>query len=123
MKGGVLLLESWFWFILLGLAGFRLTRLIVFDKIAMFIRRPFMEEREETNENGEFETYIVIKGKGLKKWLGELLSCYWCTGVWVTGALFLLITFYPVIGKPVIIIFAAAGMAGILESAVTKLME
>ncbi len=26
-----------------------------------------------------------VKGKGLRKWIGELLSCYWCTGVWVSA--------------------------------------
>ncbi|NMH71906.1 DUF1360 domain-containing protein [Bacillus sp. RO2] len=123
MKGGIFLLESWFWFFLLGLASFRLTRLLVLDKIAGFIRKPFMEEIEEKNEKGEIEEYIVIKGKGLRRWMGELLSCYWCTGVWVTTGLFLLITFYPLLGKPVLIIFAAASVAGILESIVTRIID
>ncbi|QFT88430.1 Sporulation protein YjcA [Bacillus sp. THAF10] len=116
------MLESWFWFLMLGLASFRITRLIVFDKIAGFIRKPFLEEREEQNEHGEIEEYIVIKGKGLRRWMGELLSCYWCTGVWVTTGLFLLIMFYPMAGKPVLLIFAAAGVAGIIESVVEKLI-
>ncbi|UAL48683.1 DUF1360 domain-containing protein [Sutcliffiella horikoshii] len=123
MKGGIFLLESWFWFVLLGLASFRLTRLIVLDKIAGFIRKPFMEEIEEKNDKGEIEEYIIIKGKGLRRWIGELLSCYWCTGVWVTTGLYLLMTFYPFIGEPVLIIFGAAGVAGILESIVARIID
>ncbi|KMJ58182.1 sporulation protein [Bacillus sp. LL01] len=117
------MLESWFWFLLLGLASFRLTRLIVLDKIAGFLRKPFMEEIEEKNDKGEIEEYIVIKGKGLRRWIGELLSCYWCTGVWVTTGLFFLMTFYPIVGQPVLIIFAAAGLAGILESIVARIID
>lgn len=117
------MLESWFWFLLLGLASFRLTRLIVLDKITTFIRKPFMEEIEEKNEKGEIEEYIVLKGKGIRRWIGELLSCYWCTGVWVTTGLYLLMIFYPFAGKPFLIIFAAAGVAGILESIVAKINE
>ncbi|MCG1020154.1 DUF1360 domain-containing protein [Sutcliffiella horikoshii] len=117
------MLENWFWFILLGLASFRLTRLVVLDKITTIIRKPFVEEIEEENENGEMEAYIIIKGKGIRKWIGELLSCYWCTGVWVTTGLFLLITFYPFAGKSALIIFAAAGVAGIMESIVGKLID
>lgn len=117
------MLESWFWVLLLGLASFRLTRLIVLDKIAAFIRKPFMEEIEEKNDKGEIEEYIILKGKGIRRWMGELLNCYWCTGVWVTTGLFLLITLYPLAGKPVLIIFAAAGIAGILESIVAKIID
>ncbi|WP_404449375.1 DUF1360 domain-containing protein [Sutcliffiella horikoshii] len=117
------MLEGWFWFLLLGLASFRVTRLIVLDKIAGFIRRPFMEEVEEKNDQGELEEYIIIKGKGLRRWIGDLLSCYWCTGVWVTTGLFLLVSFYPFAGKPVLIIFAAAGIAGILESIVARIID
>lgn len=117
------MLESWFWFLLLGLSSFRVTRLIVLDKIAAFIRKHFMEEIEEQNDKGEIEEYIVVKGTGLRGWIGELLSCYWCTGVWVTTGLFFLLTFYPIAGKPVIIIFAAAGAAGILESIVAKIID
>ncbi|MCT4574603.1 CotY/CotZ family spore coat protein, partial [Bacillus thuringiensis] len=25
-------------------------------------------------------TFTKVKGNGLRKWIGELLSCYWCTG-------------------------------------------
>lgn len=115
--------ENWFWFILLGLASFRLTRLIVFDKICEFLRKPFLEELEEENEQGELEQYIGIKGEGLRAWIGELLSCYWCTGVWTSLFLFLLFFYSPLIGKGFIAVFAVAGFAGIIETFVRKNLE
>ena len=45
----------------LGLASFRLTRLMVFDKITGFIRNVFMKEIEETDEKGEKAIYLVPK--------------------------------------------------------------
>ncbi|WP_223700650.1 DUF1360 domain-containing protein [Sutcliffiella deserti] len=117
---GVFIFEHWYWFILLGLASFRLTRLIVSDKITYFLRRPFVEEVEEVDENGEMESYLIIKGKGIRAWIGELISCHWCTGVWVTTGLFFLYKFYPFLGESVLVIFAAAGVAGIVESFVNR---
>ncbi|WP_078381378.1 DUF1360 domain-containing protein [Sutcliffiella halmapala] len=115
--------EGWYWFILLGLASFRMTRLVVTDKITYFMRRPFVEEVEEVDENGEAETYLIIKGNGIRAWIGELVSCHWCTGVWVTAGLFFLFELYPFIGKPFLIILAAAGLAGLIESIVNRMIS
>ncbi|WP_096155104.1 MULTISPECIES: DUF1360 domain-containing protein [Bacillus] len=112
-----------FWFILLVLAVFRLTRLIVYDKINNFIRRPFHDVVEEVNEDGEAEEYIVIKGKGVQSFIGELLSCHWCVGVWIAILLFIAFTYFPFIGKPILIVFGAAGVAGLIESLNLKLMD
>lgn len=115
--------ENWFWFILLGLASFRLTRLIVYDKICEFLRKPFLEEMEEVNEQGEIEQFIGIKGQGLRAWVGELLSCYWCTGGWASLFLFLFFLYSPFFGKGTIAILAIAGLAGIIETFVNKNLD
>lgn len=114
---------SVFEFLLLCLATFRVTRLIVFDTITAFLRRPFHDLIEETNENGEKETYIVVKGKGLQYWIGELLSCYWCVGVWVAFFLWLFNMVYPTLAAPFIIIFAITGVASIIEAYVSRLLH
>lgn len=116
-------MDEWYWFLLLGLASFRLTRLIITDKITYFLRKPFIEEVEEENENGEMETYVLIKGKGLRGWFGELLSCHWCTGIWVAAGLFFFFYLYPFAGKPMLVILAAAGLAGIIESIVNRIIS
>ena len=111
---------SIFEFLLLCLATFRLTRLLVFDTITVFLRRPFHELIEETNTEGQVETYLHIKGDGLKFWIGELLSCYWCVGVWVAIFFVLAYTFIPVYVGPVVLILAVAGIASIIEMIVSK---
>ncbi|MFK4463833.1 hypothetical protein ABIA49_003325 [Bacillus safensis] len=110
-------------FVVFALASFRLTRLIVFDTITAPFRRLFHEEQEEVNEQGEVETYIIIKGEGLRSWVGELLSCYWCTGIWCTAALLLIYILFPVISMWLNLLLAIAAAAGIIEAIVSKLVK
>ncbi|WHY02116.1 DUF1360 domain-containing protein [Neobacillus sp. DY30] len=105
-------------FIIVTLACFRLTRLIVFDKITEFLRNPFFDEMEEENEEGTLEVYYVPKGTPIKKFIGELLSCYWCTGVWVSAAVVIGYLLLPAVFIPFILVFAVAGLAAIIEAIV-----
>lgn len=106
----------------LTLASFRLTRLLVYDKITEFIRRPFHHIVEETLPDGTTEEYIEIKGNGLRKWIGELLSCHWCTGIWSAIFLYVIYHYYFEMAEPLIIILAIAGVASIIETIVGKLI-
>lgn len=100
---------------ILSMASFRLTRLLVFDKITEFIRDPFYDEVNEENEQGEIEVYYIPKKTGIKKFVGELLSCYWCTGIWAAACIIAIYYIFPVWSEPVILILAIAGAASILE--------
>ncbi|WP_243291399.1 DUF1360 domain-containing protein [Bacillus sp. FJAT-47783] len=114
---------SVFEFLLLAFASFRLTRLLVFDKITEFLRRPFHRTLEETLPDGTVEEYIEIKGTGLRKWIGELLSCHWCTGVWSAIFLYVIYRYQYDLAEPLIIILAIAGLAAIVETIVERVME
>lgn len=107
---------------LLAIAAFRLTRLLVFDKITEFLRRPFLEEVSEREENGEETVYLVPKGKGFRKWMGELLNCYWCTGIWVSAFLLGAFYYFPSVSVPIILILAVAGIASIIETIISYIM-
>lgn len=107
--------------LMLALASFRLTRLIVNDKITEFIRAPFFDEFEEKNAEGETETYITPKKGGIRGFFGELLSCYWCTGIWSSIFLFGLYVLYPLVATPIILVMAVAGLAAIIETIVQRL--
>lgn len=109
--------------LMLALASFRLTRLIVNDKITEFIRAPFFDETEEKNADGEIETYIVPKKGGIRGFFGELLSCYWCTGVWSSLLLIGMYLLYPVVATPIILVMAVAGLAAIIETIVQRLIN
>ncbi|ENH96463.1 putative sporulation protein [Gracilibacillus halophilus YIM-C55.5] len=104
-----------FSFVLLCLATFRLTRLVLYDKITAFIRTPFIEVEEQTLADGSIEETIYVREKGWKRWVGELLTCHWCFGMWMS--LLLLAGFYyvPVIFLPIILVLAIAAVASIIE--------
>lgn len=112
---------NWFSFFLLSLAVFRLTRLIVFDQITSFLRAPFMEEVEETDENGLTEVYLIPKRHGFRGWIGQLISCYWCTGIWMSILLIVMQWTIPVVGDPLVILLAVAGLAAIIETIIQAL--
>lgn len=117
------MIDSWLILCLFALSSFRLTRLIVFDKITSFLRKPFHDEVEVQEEDGSISTYIQMKGSGLRRWVGELLSCYWCTGIWCSLILYISWQLYPYITEPVIIILAIAGCAGIIETIINKIID
>nr|WP_230126886.1 DUF1360 domain-containing protein [Bacillus sp. CECT 9360] len=108
--------------ILLGLAAFRLTRLIVYDRITEFIRRPFFKEIEETEEDGTVEIYFTPKEEGVKGWIGELLSCHWCTGIWVSMLLGGLYLYQTPFSDYVIIVLAIAAIGSIIETIISGLI-
>lgn len=67
--------------ILMAFASFRITRLIVYDKIARWFRELFAK-REEYVEDGV--TYVRISSYqyGLRHTIYDLLQCPWCIGFW-----------------------------------------
>lgn len=117
------MIDSILEFILLCFATFRLTRLFVFDKITQFLRKPFIHEYEETLEDGTIETYIEIKGTGMRRFMGELLSCYWCTGVWCAAIMYTGYLTVPDYFSPIILILSIASCASFLEGILLKIIN
>jgi len=102
-------------FVILILASYRLTHLIVFDQITSFIREPFFSIKTRENFAGELEEYPEIKGTGVRHFIGSILSCYWCAGIWCSIFVVLFYYFVP-FGYPILLILAIAGAAAIIES-------
>ncbi|MDC3417105.1 DUF1360 domain-containing protein [Aquibacillus salsiterrae] len=109
-----------FEFIVLALATFRLTHLIVFDTITGFLRAPFIEVEEEVWEDGIVDEIVHVKGKGVRRFIGELISCYWCTGVWSAIIVYISYYFIPTIAYPIIIILALAAVSSIIHVMINK---
>ena len=112
---------DFFSFLLLGLASFRLTRLIVFDVITERIRMFFLEEMIEENDNEKDTVYVVPRGKGLRRFIGELISCYWCTGIWVSGFLVASLGLFPSFTMWLLVILSVAALASLIETLVQRL--
>lgn len=80
-------------------------------------------EVEEKTETGEVELFIVPREQGLRGWVGRLLSCYWCTGVWASAFCCLLYVCSPRIGGFFLLLLAVAGGAALIESIVQRLIR
>lgn len=90
--------------LILGLASFRLTRLIVADMILEWMRRPFLTIHVVTDEHGTEEEWLEPRG-----WIGKGITCQWCVGVWSSLIILGLYMYLPY-GDFVIYVFAIAGL-------------
>jgi hypothetical protein len=69
---------------LMGTATYKASRLLTRDKITSFVRAPF------TRRAGDGEGSEVMdepRGSGVRRAVGDLVSCPFCTAGWVAGAL------------------------------------
>jgi len=98
-----------FQFLLIALAAFRLTHFIVFDKLGYFVRSPFVDEAGRPRYD-----------RGLMRKIGEGITCFWCCGVWVSALLLLGFWALPALARPLIVVFAIAGVQSAIESWVRK---
>ncbi|NRD79072.1 DUF1360 domain-containing protein [Bacillus sp. BRMEA1] len=110
---------SWIHLAILALASFRLTHLIVFDTITWFLRKPFVSINTIVDASGRTNHYMEIRGKGWRYWMGSLLTCHWCMGVWCSLIVVALYFFLPII-FPLLVILAVAGIASIIEFIIVK---
>lgn len=69
---------------LLGTATFKASRLLTKDKVTSFLRAPFTSREGEGNAN---EVMGAGRGTGLRRAIGDLVSCPFCTSAWVAGGL------------------------------------
>lgn len=104
-------------FVILGFACFRLTHLIVSDEITTFLRAPFVDEVNELDAQGRWTKLQYPKPPLWRGYIGALISCPWCTGIWV--AAFIVIGWYnfPNITFPISLVFAISGLGVVVEMA------
>lgn len=76
-----------------ALAAYRLTRLITEDRITE-------TPRDALRQHGG--------------WLGELVSCPWCIGVWAAGGVILARRLAPRVWEPAAEVLAVAAVVGLL---------
>jgi hypothetical protein len=69
--------------VLVGVATHKASRLIAKDRIAAFVRAPFAEPRAESPVPGEVEDRA--RGAGLRRAVGQLLTCPHCLSVWLAA--------------------------------------
>lgn len=105
---------NWFDFMLIILATFRLTRLLVYDKIMEFFRDWFCKIEERKNLDGTTELVRTKYERGPLRTVSDLLDCPWCTSLWFS----LFVTFFYFLHPLfwfVILVLAVAGVAAVVQ--------
>jgi hypothetical protein len=76
---------------LLTVATYRASRLVSKDEVTSVARAPFTEFEDQA---GEGEVNEKARGRGLRRAVGDLISCPFCTAVWTASiGMFGMITF------------------------------
>jgi len=78
--------------VLIGAASHKLSRLVAKKKITSFVRAPFTELQ---GKGGPAELEEKARGRGLRKAVGELLTCPYCLGLWASGGFHAGLLFAP----------------------------
>ena len=67
---------------LLGVATHKLSLILAQDAVTSPLRAPFTERRDKESPKSIDEK---PRGKGLRRSIGELLTCQFCLGLWVAA--------------------------------------
>lgn len=111
LRGGFLISVPPFDAIIMAFATFRITRLMVYDKITRWFRELFAQRH--TYEEGGV-TYVEIRPytSGLRHTIYDLLQCPWCIGIW--SALIVVFFYFTFVWAWSVIFFLALAGAGSL---------
>jgi len=106
--------------VLFAIATQKLSRVITKEKVTTAFRAPFTEV-EGKGSAGELEERP--KGHGLRRAVGELLTCPFCLGTWIASGFIYGCIFSPRVTRTVASIFAVSGIADFLQQCYVKTQE
>lgn len=98
--------------LLAGVGTHKLSRLIAKDRVTAPLRAPFTEFQEE---GGPGEVEESPRGRGIRRAIGELLTCPFCLAQWVATAVLGGLTVVPRTTRFVCSIFAAVTISDFLQ--------
>jgi hypothetical protein len=111
LRGGFLVSVPPFDAIMMAFAAFRITRLIVYDKITRWFRELFVQTKE-IERDGKKWVEIIPFNQGFRHTVYDLLQCPWCIGFW--AALAVVFFYFIFVWAWTIIFFLAIAGAGSL---------
>jgi hypothetical protein len=97
----------------IGLASYKIGRLVAKDPVTSFVRAPVTEDPDATEP----------KPEGAARALGELVTCPYCIGLWVASALSYSLVLFPRQTRLVTTVFGAQAVADFLNAAFVRLSE
>jgi Protein of unknown function (DUF1360) len=104
--------------ILAGVATHKLARIVTRDRATAPIRAPFTQYVASL---GHGEVKETSRGRGLRRAIGDLLTCPFCTGPWIAGALFGGLSVAPRVTRFIAGLFAAVALSDALHHAYERL--
>ena len=104
----------------LGIATYKLSRLISSDRVTSPLRAPFTEYVEPA---GASEVKEKVRGTGMQRAIGDLVTCPFCLGPWVATALTFGLVFKPRATRLIGGIFVAAAVSELLNHAATAIKK
>lgn len=105
---------------LLGVATHKLSLLVANDAVTSPIRAPFTERQEKQSPKMVDEE---PRGKGLRRSLGELVTCQFCIGQWVASFFTYGLIFAPRVTRLIASIFAIVTLSDHLHQTYKALMK
>jgi hypothetical protein len=99
--------------LLLGLASFRIGRMVAYEGVTEPLREPFT--RTQPDASGAGQT-VVAAGEGARFALGQLLSCPICVGTWVAAGLVCGLELMPRPTRLLLAIMSTTGVAQLCHS-------
>jgi hypothetical protein len=100
--------------LLAGAATYKLSRLLAKDKVTSFVRAPFTEHRDQ---GGSGEVEEEPRGYGVRRAIGELLTCPYCLGVWVASGWGIALVAAPRASRLACFTLTALGISDFLQVA------
>ena len=97
----------------IGLASYKIGRLIAKDRVTTFVRAPVTEDPEATEP----------KREGAARALGELVTCPYCIGLWVASAFSYSLVVFPRQTRLLTTIFGGQAVADFLNAAFVRLQD
>ena len=99
--------------ILMAFAAFRVTRLVVYDKITRWFREIFVK-KQEFEQDGQTWVELVPYKTGFFATISDLLGCPWCIGFWSSLIIAFIYFMYPWAWF-VVFFLALAGAGSLLQ--------
>ncbi len=100
---------------LLALATFRMSRLVAYDTVMQTYRAPVVEVVPHDSGAGD-TTQAKPEATGIKRALGELISCPVCNGTWISAGLVYGLCIAPKYTRTLMTVMSAVGAAEIIHA-------
>ena len=97
----------------IGLASYKVGRLIAKDRVTTFVRAPVTEDPDATEP----------KRQGAARALGELVTCPYCIGLWVASGFAYSLVLFPRQTRFMTTIFGGQAVADFLNAAFVRLQD